>query len=323
VRNKNTITLCQVSLKRDIPIILKNYYSFKKYYKKIQIYIICPSKDLAYFRKKLYYKVFNIISENKILSFKKFEFLFFKKSKNIKYQSEFRKRLSWYYQQILKILFMINFINEKKQNLIIWDADTILLKRINFFSENGQSINYGNFNEFHKQYYATNKKILRTLPKYFISFLNQFISITVEDVLLLQKKLFNKIKIKKLSLPTKLSELILRSIFLEHKVYNGSMFSEYELIGQSNYIKNNTKQKPILTLRGGLDGILNYKQITLVKMLNFKHVTYEHAHPNKYSIGMLKREQTWLGLIQIILKNLIKFYLRSIKHNYLYKKNYG
>ena len=90
-----------------------------------------------------------------------------------------------------------------------------------------------------------------------------------------------------------------------------------------NYIKNNTKQKPILTLRGGLDGILNYKQITLVKMLNFKHVTYEHAHPNKYSIGMLKREQTWLGLIQIILKNLIKFYLRSIKHNYLYKKNYG
>ena len=66
MRNKNTITLCQVSLKRDIPIILKNYYSFKKYYKKIQIYIICPSKDLAYFRKKLYYKVFNIISENKI-----------------------------------------------------------------------------------------------------------------------------------------------------------------------------------------------------------------------------------------------------------------
>jgi hypothetical protein len=31
------------------------------------------------------------------------------------------------------------------------------------------------FNEFHKQYYATNKKILNTLPKYFISFLNQFI----------------------------------------------------------------------------------------------------------------------------------------------------
>ena len=32
-----------------------------------------------------------------------------------------------------------------------------------------------------------------------------------------------------------LSELILKSIFKTHKIYNGSMFSEYELIGQINY----------------------------------------------------------------------------------------
>ena len=63
-------------------------------------------------------------------------------------------------------------INEKKENLVIWDADTILLKKIDFFSGD-KSINYGNFNEFHNQYYATNKKILNDFPKYFISFLNQ------------------------------------------------------------------------------------------------------------------------------------------------------
>ena len=28
---------------------------------------------------------------------------------------------------------MINFINKKKENNIIWDADTILLKKIDFF----------------------------------------------------------------------------------------------------------------------------------------------------------------------------------------------
>jgi len=321
VKTQNTINLCQVSLIRDLPLILENYQNFKKIYKKININIICPSKDLVYFKEKLNYDEFKIISEDEIISFKEFELIFIKESKNISYQSEFRKRLSWYYQQILKISFMINFINDKKENLIIWDADTILLKKIDFFSED-KSINYGNFNEFHKQYYATNKKILNDFPKYFISFLNQFISATVEEIFLFEKKIF-KNKIEKQNIPVKLTELIFKSIFLEHKIYNGSMFSEYELIGQSNYLQNNIKQKPILTLRFGLDGILNYKQISLVKIFNFKHVTYEHSHPNKKSLGMLDREQTWLGLIKIIFKNLVKFYLRSIRHNYLYKKNYG
>ena len=322
MKTQNTINLCQVSLKRDLSLILKNYKSFKKFYEKINIYIICPSKDLAHFKEQLNSDEFRIISEDEIISFKEFELIFIKESENISYKSEFRKRLSWYYQQILKISFMINFINKKKENLIIWDADTILLKKIDFFSGD-KSINYGNFNEFHKQYYVTNKKILDDFPIYFISFLNQFVSATVEEVSMLEKKLFKNIKIEKQNLPVKLSELILRNIFFEHKVYNGSMFSEFELIGQSNYLQNNIKQKPILTLRFGLDGILNYKQISLVKIFNFKHVTYEHSHPNKKSSGMLDREQTWLGLIKIIFKNLVKFYLRSIRHNYLYKKNYG
>jgi len=321
VKTQNTINLCQVSLKRDLPIILKNYLSFKKFYEKIKIYIICPSKDLAYFKEKLSYDEFKIISEDTIISFKEFELIFIKESENISYQPEFRKRLSWYYQQILKISFIINFVNDKKQNIIIWDADTVLLKKMDFYSEN-KSINYGTFNEFHKQYYTTNQKILNTIPKYFISFLNQFISATVEEVFLLEKNLFKNIKIEKKNLPVKISELILKNIFLVHKVYNGSMFSEFELIGQSNYLQNNTKQKPILTLRFGLDGKLNLKQINLVKILNFKHVTYEHSHSNKKSLGMLERQQTWIGLIKIILKSLIKFYLRSLRHNYLYKKNY-
>lgn len=321
MKTEYTINLCQVSLRRDLPLILKNYINFKKFYEKIKIYIICPSKDLSHFKEKLYYDEFTIISEDKIISFKEFELIFIKESENISYQSEFRKRLNWYYQQILKISFIINFVNDKKQNIIIWDADTVLLKKMDFYSGN-QSINYGTFNEFHKQYYVTNQKILKTIPKYFISFLNQFISTTVEEVFLLEKNLFKKIKIESQNLPIKLSELILKNIFLGHKVYNGSMFSEFELIGQSNYLKNNTKQKPILTLRFGLDGKLNLKQIDLVKMLNFKHVTYEHSHPNKKSLGMLERQQTWIGLIKIILKSLIKFYLRCIRHNYLYKKNY-
>ena len=133
MKNKNTTTLCQVSLKRDIPLILKNYQSFKYYYKNIKIFVICPSKDLFFFKEKLNYVEFEIVSEDKILSFKEFELIFIKVSNNINYKSQFRKRLGWYYQQMLKIIFMINFVHKKKKNLIIWDSDTIILNRIYFF----------------------------------------------------------------------------------------------------------------------------------------------------------------------------------------------
>ena len=315
------INVCQVSLKRDIPLILKNYLNFKKFYKQITIYVICPSKELFFFKDVLNYKEFQIIPEDHIISLNDFEKIFFQCSRKINYKSEFKSRLNWYYQQILKLSFMFNFFNEKRKNLIIWDADTIILKKISFF-EKDKSINYGTFNEFHKQYYITNLKLLGTLPQYYISFLNQFVSVTSDEILFLEKKLFHEKNKDKSKLPFKISELILKNIFSEHKIYNGSMFSEFELIGQSNYLLNNTKQKPILSLRFGLDGVLSKKQLILAKFLGFKHVTYEHSHPNKKSLGMLNREQSWTGLIKIIFKNLTKFLLRSIKHNYFYKKNY-
>ena len=121
-------------------------------------------------------------------------------------------------------------------------------------------------------------------------------------------------------MPTYISNLILKNIFDTHVVYNGSMFSEYELLGQSSYLLNK-KQIPIITLRFGLNGILSDSQISLVRLLNFKYITYEHHHQNKNSIGMMSRNQTWPSLVKIIIKSLIKHYLRLIKHNLNYKIN--
>ena len=163
------INICQVSLKRDIPLILKNYLNFKNFYNQITIYIICPSNELNFFKDVLNYKEFQIIPEDHIISLNDFEKIFLQYSEKINYKSEFKSRLNWYYQQILKLSFMFNFFNEKRKNLIIWDADTIILKKISFF-EKDKSINYGTFNEFHKQYYITNLKLLGALPQYYISF---------------------------------------------------------------------------------------------------------------------------------------------------------
>jgi|TARA_B110000967_G_scaffold188265_1_gene210891 hypothetical protein len=314
--SENTLNICQVSLNKNIPLIIENYENFKKIYKKINIHIICPETQINEFRNRLNLEGVEIINENKIISFKDFNKICNDLSININYQSEFKERLNWYYQQILKICFAINFIKTSKENLIIWDADTIILDKINFFY-NDQSINYGNFFEYHKAYYVTNEAIFKKLPRHFISFLNQFIALSKKECDFLTNS-YLKYDYLNEELGKKISEFIIQSIFKKHKTYNGSLFSEYEFIGQSNLIYNKIMQKPMLFLRFGLDGKLTKFQKSISILLGYKHVTYEHVHRNIKSLGMLNRSQSYTGLIIIFFKNFFKFYLRYIKHILMY-----
>ena len=157
--NKSVLNFCQISLKNNIPIIIENYFELKKLYKNIKIFIVCPEKDFVEFKQKINFDEVSILSEEKIISFEIFKEIYEKNSKDILYKNNFESRLNWYYQQILKISFVLNFIKVKKENLIIWDADTLILKKIDFFFNNS-SIYYGTFNEFHNQYFETNKTIL-------------------------------------------------------------------------------------------------------------------------------------------------------------------
>ena len=306
------LNICQVSLSRDIPIILDNFYSFKKIYRRFKIFIICPNKQINEFKKRLNFEEFNFVPEENIIAFEQFNEIFEKLSNNINYKIEFKKRLSWYYQQILKISFALNFVSLRKKNIIIRDADTIILKKINFF-QNHFSIKYGSLFEFHRPYYKTNEGIIGKNPKYFISSLVQFIGITQSECQHLLENYF-KFKKKDKNISFYISKLILQNIFKKHQVYNGSLFSEYELIGISNYILDQKKQKPIFALRSGLDGKLTGMQIKIARFVNVKHVTYEHSYLNSLSQGMLERNQRWSRFLKIIIKDLFKFYLRSLKH---------
>ena len=317
--NKSVLNFCQISLKNNIPIIIENYFELKKLYKNIKIFIVCPEKDFVEFKQKINFDEVSILSEEKIISFEIFKEIYEKNSKDILYKNNFESRLNWYYQQILKISFVLNFIKVKKENIIIWDADTLILKKIDFFFNNS-SIYYGTFNEFHNQYFETNKTILNFQEKFHISFLTQFASLTTDEgKLILDTLKLDNYDDKKLYL--NLSELILKSIFKTHKIYNGSMFSKYELIGQINYENKLKKQKPILSLRFGLNGKLTNFQKFIAKILNFKHVTYENSHFKKESVGMLERKQTNTYFFFLILKNLIKFRIRNFRFNKKFKKN--
>ena len=78
------------------------------------------------------------------------------------------------------------------------------------------------------------------------------------------------------------------------------------------------KQKAIFTLRIGLDGKLTKLQLWISRFINTYHVTYEHTHLNKHSTNMLDRYQGWVRFINILIKNLFKYYLRNTKHSFYY-----
>lgn len=310
--DKNRLNICQVSLPGNIPIILKNIENFENFYNKVFFYIVVPSKDIGLFKKKIKNKNVKFYPESSLIKFSKFK----KISNSIlikkKYYKEIQPRLSWYYQQILKLTFIINFIDRNKEDIIIWDADTVIIKKIEFFKK-GKSIKYGTTSYFHKAYYDTNKCILKKLPNYFISSLSQFVNISVSEQNFLKKKLkINKTKVNVAEIITK---KIINAVALSHENYNGSMFSEYELVGQSNLLMHYTKQKLISGIRDWLDGVLSNSQINLLKFLGFRYVAYEHTHPHSFSKNMLNREQRWLYFLRLVIKKISNNTYRGLKHH--------
>ena len=113
----------------------------------------------------------------------------------------------------------------------------------------------------------------------------------------------------------------MRAVRDTHKIYNGSMFSEYELVGQSNLLLEYSKQKLISGIRDWLDGVLTNNQINLLKVLGFKYVAYEHTHPNSLSKNMLNRKQKWSRFLYILTKKLSNNFFRGIRHHFNYLIN--
>ena len=97
-----------------------------------------------------------MISEDDIIPFDKFKFIFDQEMTSSSFKNLMHDRLQWYYQQLLKISFVLDFVSKKNQKIVIWDADTIILKKIKFF-KNDLSVKYGTVFEFHKPYYNTNE----------------------------------------------------------------------------------------------------------------------------------------------------------------------
>jgi hypothetical protein len=140
----NIISVC---IARDIDVwkissveILKNIQS--------DLYtLIVPKKDLQLFKKNTP-KEYQIHSEDMYIS-KSIRDLIKKKTKYNK------KRFGWYLQQFIKIAASKNI--KKDDIFVIWDADTIPLKKIIFFKSK-KILFYKNDQRLHKPYFDLIKK---------------------------------------------------------------------------------------------------------------------------------------------------------------------
>jgi len=310
----NPLNICQVALAGDLPIIKENIKEFNKYYSNVNFFIICPSKELKIFSKLKSNKI-SIINEETIISYKIFYKITKGKLQKSNYNKIIQNRLKWYYQQVLKISFIIDFFLKNKKNIIIWDADTIILKKIIFF-RNNISIKYGITKYFHRAYYLTNKEIFAYYPHYFLSFLMQFIAISKAENNFLILCLDKYIPKNRMRVGEWITKIVMKSVVSAHKIYNGSMFSEYEMIGFSNIFYQYNNQKIIKGFRDHLNGKLSVFQKIILRFFDYKFIAYEHSHQNQNSQGMLRRKQTWFVFFKLLLNSLLNNYFRKLKHYY-------
>ena len=314
--NSNKLNICTVTLGTDATIVNENLIEFNKLYQNVKLYIVCPKKDVDIFKNSLTAENYEIITEDEFIEFKDFKNIFEELSKDLQYKDKFKNRLQWYYALFLKFFFIHKFFENGGSKIVIWEGDSVILKKIKFF-KNDNSLLYVWVHYYHDIFYKTCKEMLGTLPKYYGSFITMFGSLTNNEFDYLNKSLgFNKLNNKEFCIA--FSKKALSSIFKAHNIYDNAMFSDYDLMGISNQNKNFTKQKPIFFLRSSLDGKLTKFQKFIAKIFGAHLVAYEHRHPNKHSKGMLLRNQSWYRFIKIIVYYYSLFKFHQIRFNLKY-----
>ena len=141
---------------KDIPILHFSLPAILNYISASSYFLVCDELDVKRFQifKNLN---FSIVSDQSVLG------------ENFRYLNIRNKKLySWYKQQVVKLLLC----NQQKPNdiILLWDGDTVPLKRLDFFKNNRLNIRLSH--EYHPMYFISILQILnlrKITPKSFIS----------------------------------------------------------------------------------------------------------------------------------------------------------
>lgn len=131
---------------KDVDIVKINLEYIKKNISPRKIVIIANNKIKNYFVNE----EVDFLDENEVI-----EGLNFARIYEILKKKSAEKRTGWYFQQFLKYAYA-NLCEE--EYYITWDADTIPIRKINFFNENNKFI-FSLKSEFNKPYFDTIEKL--------------------------------------------------------------------------------------------------------------------------------------------------------------------
>lgn len=171
----------KISLLGKIIFYLNKNGGFKKFY------IISPEQDIKKIKldQSLHNITINLVNEKEIIP--NINLKIISEKIQIKIERKINNQLlGWYYQQFLKLGFAKYILNEKYY--LIWDADTILTKKIDLIRDGKILLTQGKENK-HNPYFLTIKKLFPYISLQENSHISQHMLIKVEHAI----KMINEI----------------------------------------------------------------------------------------------------------------------------------
>ena len=311
----NFFSVCKFDKAKYISLV---FDSIRKYYIDYSYSLIIPDNEYFLFEElisKNKIEQVNLIKESHYMRLDSFRELLNNISDKYNSKNINHKYLGWYYQQVLKISHCIE--TSKYGNIVMIDADTVFLKKVEFFDKK-KSIVY--ISNYEKNFFY--KKICDDIFSYRLknweSSTIQLFSLTHEETINLIENLSN---FRKKNLTESYSEW-LANIFLDSVIkrfsnINGSFISEQDLIAYSN-INNGSKISRNLTfLRSRVIGEFNNRQKRIASFLGFSYFSYESWIIKKRSMNKLD----FLICIIINFPAMHKF-LKLIQNNFKFLKDF-
>jgi hypothetical protein len=156
------------------------------------------------------------------------------------------------------------------------DADTELISPITFFDANGRSKIYTTPYEYNLQYKTTATHITKSPLAKWRSSIVQQMSISSSEYDYLIQALNNYLPKKpNQSIGQWIAEIVIKSTIDCHHSFNGSYFSEQDLVAAIHLMHGSTCCGNLNFLRNRVTGYLSKHQILISRLIGIKHVTYE------------------------------------------------
>jgi len=150
-------------LRRDLPKLALAYQNLRRFAAIKQLHVITQRRDFAHFQQALGADVV-LLDENEMIPTVSFDAL------KVIPLARFSQGPGWYFQQLLK--FQFAFHKPEDDYFLIWDADTVPLRPLEFFDIQGRML-LTKAAEYHPPYFQTYERLLGQTAQREFSFIAQ------------------------------------------------------------------------------------------------------------------------------------------------------